>query len=341
MAGQAVSGTAETVDYRRTALRRPWQSLPGAVTSAIEVELGGPAKDVQLAGGGFTPGFAAMLTGPDRSLFVKAAPRSDTFIYEAYLRESQVLCLLPAGLPIPRLISSLSVVDDAAADSGEAPNDWQVLCFEPIHGYMPGDPWLSEDLEKIHSTLLQLQTELSFLPTHLTGGPMSLGLSDNPEVNSVFARLSGAPGLPVFLPAWVGPKLAELQALCDASASALSGDAILHNDVRPDNIIMRSADGRAFLCDWNFLAHGPRWADWVGLLVYARHGGLDAQHWVRSSPLSADAKADDIDSWLAILAAYMTHFGMQPDLPSSPLLRAHGRFTARITLEWLAERRWR
>lgn len=319
-------------DYTNTARRRTWNDLPPAVRSAVEEEAGGPVHSVRSAGGGFTHGFAAVIESPATSLFVKAAPSSDPFIYSAYVREGEVLNLLPESLPIPQLHRSLTVVDRE--------EQWRVLCFEAIDGYMPGDPWRAADLDAIHTSLLLTQNALTDLPRELTGGPMSAGISDDPMVNTVFSRLASGGVMPDFLPCDISSRLDDLQQLCDRSTEALHGDAVLHNDLRADNVLLRHSDGRAFICDWNYLAHGPTWADWVGLLIYARNGGIDPTPWLAESPLSAGADPDDVDSWLAILAAYMTHNGMQPDIVTSPHLRAHARFTAGITLDWLVQRRW-
>lgn len=319
-------------DYSNTAQRQIWGDLPARVRSAVEEEAGGPVRFVRSAGGGFTHGFAAVIESPGTSLFVKAAPSSDPFIHSAYVREGEVLNLLPESLPIPQLHRSLTVDD--------RDEQWQVLCFEAISGYMPGAPWTAADLQAIHTSLLTVQNALTDLPRELTGGPMSAGISDDPLVGTVFSRLAAGGALPDFLPCGIHSRLSDLQQLCDRSTEALRGDAVLHNDLRADNVLLRRSDGRAFICDWNFLAHGPTWADWVGLLIYARNGGIDPSPWLAESPLSAGADPDDVDSWLAILAAYMTHNGMQPDIETSPRLRAHARFTAGITLAWLIERRW-
>ncbi len=119
----------------------------------------------------------------------------------------------------------------------------------------------------------------------------------------------------------------------------MSGWSILHNDLRPDNVIIERTSGRALVCDWNFLTRGPAWADWVGLLPYLRHDGLDADALLRASPLSAGVPDDAVDSWLALLAAYMVVSGLSPEVPGSPRLRSHGRFTAGIMVDWLSERR--
>ncbi|WP_246021226.1 phosphotransferase [Arthrobacter echini] len=120
-----------------------------------------------------------------------------------------------------------------------------------------------------------------------------------------------------------------------------TGSSVQHNDLRPDNIILDSRSGRAWICDWNYLATGPAWADWVALLPYAHHDGLDADALLRGSTLSVGVPDDAVDSWLALLAAYMVVSGGSPEVPTSPHLRAHGRFTARIVIDWLSERRKR
>ena len=321
-------------DYSNTARRQGWNDLPAAVRSAIEQEAGAPVHSVRPAGGGFTNGFAAVVESSEAALFVKAAPSSDQFTHPAYVREAEVLNFLPNSLPIPQLHRTLTLHDTT-------PDQWQVLCFEAVDGYMPGDPWTAADLGAIHASLLTVQNALISLPGELTGGPMSAGISDDPLVSTVFSRLaSEGDALPGFLPHGTSARLGELQQLCDRSTEALRGDAVLHNDLRADNVLLRRSDGQAFICDWNFLAQGPAWADWIGILIYARNGGIDPSPWLAQSPLSAAANPDDVDSWLAILAAYMTHNGMQPDIATSPRLRAHARFTAGITLDWLIQRRW-
>ena len=49
----------------------------------------------------------------------------------------------------------------------------------------------------------------------------------------------------------------------------MSGDTLVHCDVRDDNILL-TADGRALLCDWNFPFVGAGWLDAFLLLI----GGL-------------------------------------------------------------------
>lgn len=153
-----------------------------------------------------------------------------------------------------------------------------------------------------------------------------------PHLNEVFlARMPG------FVPALSAAARSELQLLLGGSATALAGDRLLHNDLRPDNILM--TERGAVFCDWNYLARGPRWADWVVILAYARFDGLQVTDRLASSALSRGAEPEHIDCWLAVLLAYMLQAGGQAELPDSPALREHQRFSARMFLDWLIERR--
>ena len=91
---------------------------------------------------------------------------------------------------------------------------------------------------------------------------------------------------------------------------ALAGTAATHGDLRADNVLV---DGdRAVLVDWNFLALGPPWLDLAGLLPAARADGVDADAWVRRSPLLRDADPAAVDTWLAVIGAYMIAIAGKP-----------------------------
>ncbi len=320
-------------DYSSTARRPAHEDLPRDVRDVIAGYLGGPPDHVQPAGGGFTPGFAATVRRGGAALFVKAASRSGSFVYPAYLRESAVLAALPDGLPIPRLVSSQAVTDSASGD------EWVLLCLEHIDGIMPGSPWTMDQAAAVHASLIGLDQRLQMLPAHLVTGSVSDGLTDDGAVMAIFGRCAAGEQSVPFLPALGREHWLDLQGLVERAPFLLEASRIVHNDLRPDNVIIEQPSGRALICDWNFVTRGPAWADWAGLLPYLRHGGLDADALLRSSPLSGGAGADSIDAWLALLAAYMVVSGLSPEVASSPKLRAHGRFTAGIMIDWLSERR--
>ena len=96
----------ENVPHGRTARRLEWQHLPPAVRALVEQRLGSPVAKADSQGSGFTPGFASRLTGEDGSrLFVKAASKKAQAPFaESYAEEVRKLGLVPAGLPVPRLL---------------------------------------------------------------------------------------------------------------------------------------------------------------------------------------------------------------------------------------------
>lgn len=61
---------------------------------------------------------------------------------------------------------------------------------------------------------------------------------------------------------------------------------------------------------------------------------------MRAGPLTREADPDHIDSWLAVIAAYVFANADLPLFPGgSPVIRVHQRRYARLFLDWLAERR--
>ncbi|KNC20087.1 hypothetical protein AC792_02900 [Arthrobacter sp. RIT-PI-e] len=320
-------------DYSSTARRPAYATLPDEVRDAIVTTLGGPPDDVRPAGGGLTPGFAATVRRGGTSLFVKAAPDTGTFTYPAYRREADILAALPDGLPVPRLLTASTVPERGTGAT------WIVLCIEHIEGVMPGAPWRSSDARSVHASLVELNSGLADLPPHLVTGSSTDGLVDDDDVLGVFGRRARNELALPFLPDAPAECWLDLQQLVEQAASVLHGRDTLHNDLRPDNIVIERGSGRAYVCDWNFLTRGPAWSDWAGLLPYLHHDGLDADTLLVSSPLTAGVEGGTIDTWLAVLAAYLTVSGLSSEVPTSPRLRAHGRFSARIMVDWVSERR--
>jgi thiamine kinase-like enzyme len=137
-------------------------------------------------------------------------------------------------------------------------------------------------------------------------------------------------------PQW--PHLAEARELARRYPELGDGDHFVHADARDDNFIL-TPDGRAFLCDWNWPALGPRWLDAVDLLVSAHGDGLDADTLLAENALTADTAADDVDAWLAALCGFMLEADSRPAPASSPYLVPHRRWWAAATWSWLADRR--
>ena len=97
----------------------------------------------------------------------------------------------------------------------------------------------------------------------------------------------------------------------------------MHTDLRDDNLIL-GADGRVWMCDWNWPVRGAAWLDTLFLLLQPRGDGLDVESAARRQrALTRDVPAEDVDRVLALLAGYFLQQGDEPVPPTSPYLRQH------------------
>src|SRR5207342_2513586 len=104
--GAVSAAIPNPIPYGRTARRLEWPHLPPAVRSEIEQRCGSPVVTAESQGGGFTPGFASVLTCEDGSRhFVKAASTAAQRSFAAsYREEARKLQALPDTIPAPRLL---------------------------------------------------------------------------------------------------------------------------------------------------------------------------------------------------------------------------------------------
>jgi hypothetical protein len=325
------------VDYTATSQRPQWTQLPCAVQEAVAKAAGARVLRAERSvGSGFTGGFAAVLHLADgRRAFAKAGSSGNAHVIEAYRREAQVLAALPRAVPAPRLLGAASL---AAGDADR--EAWQVVVVEAVDGRLPL-PWTEPDVATVHEACLAAAEALDPAPGALTPllGSLVTELAHDPAIRSAFADLeAGRLPLTVGQPAWLSDRYAELDALLGVAPVALAGTCATHGDLRADNVLV--AGGRAVVVDWNWLSLGPAWADFLSILPPARAEGVDADAWLRRSPLTQDVDPEHVDTWLAVIAAYMLGAAEQPLFPGAlPALRAHRRRYARTFLDWLGARR--
>jgi aminoglycoside phosphotransferase (APT) family kinase protein len=320
---------APDVDYHHTSLRPDWSTLPAALREALAVALGTEIREVSdPVTAGFTGGFAARARLADqRQVFIKAAGNS-LHAYRAYRREAQVVPQLPPVIKAPPIIAKAAVE-----------NEWFAVVSEWVDGRMPGTPWTVQDFGAVTAACERMAEALD--PTPFEG--LSSFLDDVESGESAIAVprqiLAGDRPLPDGLQPWLRRVLPELADLASMAPEALSGEAAAHGDLRPDNVIL-TADGTCWTIDWNWLALGPRWMDWVGLLPMAQEHGIDTAQAVRTSPLTADVPPEHLDCFVALVAAYMLKNLDAPPPPGcTPAIREHQRYTAWTFLDWLAPRR--
>jgi aminoglycoside phosphotransferase (APT) family kinase protein len=308
--------TTPLVPSGKTARRLEWQFLPRNVRDLVERRCGSPVVSAASQGGGFTPGFASVLTCQDGSRhFVKAASvRAQKAFADSYREEARKLAALPDSIPAARLRWSL---DD----------DWVVLGLEYVEGRAPRRPWRPAELERCLAAVERMSRDLTPVPS----GLMLDSFTDD------FAGFVGAwehvaatrPDL---------PHRREAAELAGRFAEAAAGDTVVHTDLRDDNLIL-GADGRVWMCDWNWPVRGAAWLDTLFLLLQPRGDGVDVDSVLAHSELTREVPDEAIDSMLALLCGYFFQRGDEPVPPTSPYLRQHQQWFAEVTWDWLAERR--
>ncbi|MEU8296895.1 phosphotransferase [Micromonospora sp. NPDC048909] len=317
--------------YHATALRPGWDELPAGLRSAVAARLGGPVTAVRVAGAGFTRGFAAVLTTADgASAFVKAAtPADQPRLVDWYAREAAVLARLPAGLPVPRLRWTL----DAAG--------WYAICLDAVNGRTPRLPWAPSELAATLAGYAEVAAALADPPADLLAlDPPRLADLAREDIiwwGEVAAGREPPPALPAALADRL-PELVALESRLPGYAAAGPPDALIHGDLRLDNVLI-GRDGRAWFCDWAWLCRGPAWFDLAGLLITGHASGLDVDRLFADHPTTAGAPADALDVTLAALAGYFLTTAAATPPTASPLIRTHNRWSGEQALAWLAARR--
>lgn len=300
---------ASTLPHGRTARRVAWLHLPPTVRRGIEQRIGTDVVEADSQDGGFTPGFAAVLTGVDGSRhFVKAAATiAQRPFADSYREEARKLRLLPDAIPAPRLLWAEEI------------DGWFVLATEYVEARAPHRPWTDEDLAA--ATVLTQQVADLLTPA--------------PPLDSAVEEFAT---WPAYWDLVDHPRAAELQALAARYAEVVAGDTVVHSDVRDDNILIRP-DGSALLCDWNWPVAGAAWLDSLMLLVGPRGDGLDVEAVLANHPLLHDVPAEEIDIMLALLLGYFAHHANQPVPASSPFVRRAQAWQRDVVDDWISERR--
>ncbi|UJP41352.1 phosphotransferase [Cellulomonas palmilytica] len=309
--------------------RLDWRDLPRHVRARIS-ELAGAAVTAETdATSGFSPGFAAVLELADGlDVFVKAvSPEQNPHSPQLARAEIRNAAALPPEASAPRLLWS--------DDDGE----WVVLGFEVVHGRSPELPWRPDDLGEVLATLTRL-AEAEPLPGHALPRTDDLLAEDFQG----WRRLAAGPGADVDalardggdLGRWAADSLERLVLLEQDALPACAGDALVHGDLRADNVMIDSDHGTVWLIDWPHASVGAPWLDLAFMLPsVALQGGGDPARVFRDHPLSVGVSDDELRACLAGLAGYFAHASLQPAPPGIPNLRAFQRAQAYATLDWL------
>jgi len=274
---------------------------PPALAEEVARHFGRTVASIRPVRGGYTLAERFVLHWHEGgSVFVKGATDADT---AAWLRtEHEIYARIRASF-LPEL---LAWQDDEA-------KPWMVL-EDLAEAFWP-PPWSRARIDAVVATLAEVAASpASDLPSMETRRDEFAGWSRVAAAPALFLKLGVTTGR------WLGSTLPAL--LAAEKRAVLDGDALLHNDVRSDNLCF--AGDRVVLVDWNWACRGnPK---------------LDLAAWLPSLALEGGPSPEEIlpgEAELACCVAgfYAAHAGLPP-LPGRPTLRAFQLAMLRESLAW-------
>ncbi len=321
------------------ASRVRWEHVPARVQDAVAEILGSPVVDAVSQPGGFSPGSADIVTCADgRRAFVKTATSDvNPDVVPIHRSEAVKAAVLPPVVPAPEFLGS--------ADG----DGWTVLAFELVEGRHPDARWRDDDLRAVLDALAATARAPLSAEARAVIPPIRTGLQ--PLAGSWEKLLAEPDPLVVPLTEADGVTLADVEdvewavrhaarwaALADRGVELASGDALVHFDVRADNVLLTPA-GEAVLIDWPWALRGAPWVDAVMLLVDVRYGdpGFDARAAMASHEAFEGVDAATTAAIVAIITGFLLEKGRQPDPPGLPTLRRFQRLQGAAASRLLRE----
>jgi hypothetical protein len=316
-------------------VRLDWSAVPIRIRDDFERWAGSRVISATSQPSGFSPGVAARLKLDDgRGLFVKAVgsePNPDS--PGMHRREAHVLQSLPRDVPVPRL---RWLYDGDDGDDGDNGDGWVVLVLDEAHGHHPRQPWALDELDQVLGAHAQLAARLSPTPVPVS----ELGSASD----RVARRICGwqllrddPPEIRTRLDAW---SLRHLQALAELEArapAAVSGDTLLHFDLRADNVLLGAE--HVWFVDWPHACVGAAWFDVVSFVPsVTMQGGPAPEAVFARYPAGRLADADAVTCGVAAVAGFFIRESLLPPPPGLPTLRAFQAAQGAVARGWLAQR---
>jgi aminoglycoside phosphotransferase (APT) family kinase protein len=289
------------------------------VLAELEQLLGSRVLVAESQPSGFSPGIAARVVLEDgRRAFVKAVgPEPNPDSPALHRKELQVMSVLPAAAPAPRLIGGV--------DEGES--GWVALALEDIDARHPAEPWRRGELDRVVEGAHALVDAL-------TPSPL-----ETPQVGTTLAgSINGWHRIeaPERLDDWSRRHLDGLVEL-EARVAGVSGDTLLHLDVRADNLLLTDDD--VYFVDWPHAQIGPPWVDAAAFAPsVTMQGGPDPEELFARWPGAAEAEPEEVTAVVASVAGFFVYRALLPPPPGLPTLRAFQAAQGAVARRWLAER---
>jgi aminoglycoside phosphotransferase len=304
--------------------RLPWQAIPGHLRDQVAGMLGARVLVAQTQPGGFSPGVAARLTLADgRRAFVKAVDEANPESPDIHRSEARIAAALGTETPAPRLLDSVDA------------DGWVILLFEDIDGWMPAQPWRSDELSRVLDAMTDLAAALS--PAPIDAPPAATRFHSLGHGWRDLAAAQAAGNDLTDVSPWTRERVSDLVELEARWGAAVTGSTLAHADIRADNILLTRS--RVVFVDWPWACLAQRWFDLVAFLPsVAMQGGPPPEQVLATHPVARGADPDDVTAVVAALAGTWTYLARQPDPPGIPTLRAFQRAQGAIALDWLAQR---
>ena len=272
----------------------------------LGARLGIAVERVERVGGGYTPAMRALVRAVGGArFFLKASTDAET---AAWLRTEIELYRALEGAPfIARAFGSIDAEGEVA------------LLLEDLSGaHWPG-AWRPGDIEAVRARLGELASWP--IPTIELArcAPRSDALAD-------WAQIARDPraflALGLCDARWLERALPAIEGALAGAPD--SGEALLHADVRSDNLCVHPERGVIFV-DWNWAARGPAAYDvafWLPSLH--REGG------------PAPSSFFEGEAWApAAVAGFFCARASMPPIPTAPRVRPFQCAQARVALAWL------
>jgi hypothetical protein len=315
-----------------------WEDLPAAVRLAVEDACGAAVVRAQGQPGGFSPGVAARLRCADGSrAFVKAVSElANPDTPRMHRQEAGVLAALDpliasGAVPAPRLRGRVDL------------GGWTVLVLDDIEGVHPRLPWRPDELDRLLGALDRLaEVDLQGVVGGHRGGQLPTAAESLAAAFDGWRTLAGSGGSgpdggpPADLDAWSVRNLDRLAELEDGWADHVAGDALLHSDVRGDNVLLTAE--RVVLVDWPAACVGDPFVDPVLLAPsVAMQGGPAPGELLARSRSGRGADRDAVRAVVCAFAGYLTERALRPSPPGLPTLRAFQAAQGAVARAWLAD----
>jgi aminoglycoside phosphotransferase (APT) family kinase protein len=302
--------------------RMTWAQVPDAVVALIEQRAGAPVAVAAGSELGFSPGFAGVVEFADGSrLFLKVMSGDrDPWSIHLNRREAAILAELPTTVAAPRLRWALEI------------DDWFVMATDVVDGDHPvaTDPAAAAKLWRAFEELASVKAPAELPAFHEHFEDLFTkwkSLADDPERAERMSALGDAG-------TWVLANLDHLMRWELEGIEASAGDALVHGDLRADNILL-SADG-IVIVDWPWATRGASWLDLAGYLPsHAMNGGGACWESFHAHPLSNGVSMRDERGIVAALAGFFAVTCTEPPHPGLPGLREFQRAQAIPALNWL------